>query len=152
MVDKERLRRDRDYEMALIAAGIIPHYLPLNERQLNSGATEDLKFKLAEKGVDVKLALDVLDLAHEDRFDIAVIITGDGDLVPLIRKVTSIGKQVLVAHFSIEPWDDTNGMHHRASRCSRALLDAASWSLNFNAIVTDNDWKNEVGGLFFKPK
>jgi len=55
------------------------------------------------------MALDVLDFAHDDRFDVAVLITGDGDFVPLVRKITSLGKQALLAHFEIQPWTDDRG-------------------------------------------
>jgi uncharacterized LabA/DUF88 family protein len=89
----DHLQKERDFEMALIRAGIVPHFLPVSEKEKPSSTEEDPKFALAQKGVDVQLALDVLDYAHEDRFDLAVLVTGDADFVPLVRKITSIGKQ-----------------------------------------------------------
>jgi hypothetical protein len=100
----------------------------------------------------VQFAIDVLDFAHEDRFDVAILITGDEDFVPLIRRITSLDKHALVAHFNIEPWTDTKGFKHRGTYVSRALLDAASWCLNFNQWVKDPDWKAEAKSLFFMPK
>ena len=89
---------------------------------------------------------------HEDRFDVAALVTGDGDFVPLVRMVTSLGKQAMIVHFDIPGWKDERGGLHKPTYCSRALVDAASWSLNLNQFVKDPDWKTEVKTLFFKPK
>jgi uncharacterized LabA/DUF88 family protein len=151
VADAEHLERERDFEMALISAGIIPHYLPVSEK-LRVGADPDTQaYKLAQKGVDVQLALDVLDFAHEDRFDVAVLITGDGDFVPLVRKITSIGKQALIAYFQIEQWVDSRKCTHNPTYASPFLINAASYSLNFNALMKDADWKIETKALFFQP-
>lgn len=151
VADAENLEKERDFEMALIGAGIVPHYLPVSEKLKFGSPSDSPAYILAQKGVDVQLALDVLDFAHEDRFDVAVLITGDADFVPLVRKITSIGKQALIAHFEIEAWTDSRGIPHRPSYASRALIDSASYSLNFNLLVRDTDWKMETKALFFQP-
>ncbi len=148
----DQLEKERDFEMALISAGIVPHYLALSEKVRPGSTPEDPEYILAQKGVDVKLALDVLDFAHEDRLDVAALITGDGDFVPLVRKITSLGKQAVIAHFDIPQWTDSRGVKHRASYASKALVEASSWSLNFNHFIKDRDWKAEVKTLFFKPR
>lgn len=147
----DHLEKERDFEMALIAAGIIPHYLPVSETPRLGVGPDDFKWQLAQKGVDVQLAIDVLDSAHQDRYDVAVLVTGDGDFVPLVRRVTSLNKQALIAHFEIEPWTDDRGIPHRGTYASRGLLDAASWTLNFNQWIKDPDWRTEAKALFFKP-
>ncbi len=53
-----------------------------------------------EKGIDLAIAIDMLDMAHRNCFDTAVLITGDGDFTPLIETVKMCGKQVEVAYFS----------------------------------------------------
>ena len=35
-----------------------------------------------EKGVDVKLAVDILDMAYQDKYDTAIIVSSDTDLIP----------------------------------------------------------------------
>ena len=147
-----QLEKDRDFEHALMDAGIVPHYLAVSEKTVASPDTEDLRWKIGQKGVDVQLALDVLDYAHEDRYDVAVLVTGDGDFVPLVRRITSLNKHVLWAYFNIDEWKDERGKLHRPTYASRDLIDAASWSLNFNQLVRDPDWKTYVKPLFFKPK
>jgi uncharacterized LabA/DUF88 family protein len=138
--------------LSLIEIGIIPHYLPVRETPKQGGSAQEIKYQLAQKGVDVELAIDVLDYAHENRYDVAVLITGDADFIPLVRRITSLNKQALIAYFEIPQWTDTSGISHRHTYASRALIDAASWSLNFNNLIKDPDWKTEVKSLFFKPK
>src|SRR3989344_570840 len=40
-----------------------------------------------EKGVDVRLALDLYSLAIENKYDKAILISSDSDLVPAVRMV-----------------------------------------------------------------
>ena len=148
VADAAHLERERDFEMALIGAGIVPHYLPLSEKPRTG---PDQAYELAQKGVDVQLALDVLDFAHEDRFDVAALVTGDGDFIPLVRKITAIGKHALIAYFDFEQWTDPRKMAHHATHASKALLDAASYALNLNALVQDAAWESETKTLFFQP-
>jgi hypothetical protein len=54
-----------------------------------------------EKGIDVRLALDVLDTAHRNEFDVAVIFSQDQDLselASLIRRVSELqGRWIKIA-------------------------------------------------------
>jgi len=56
------------------------------------------------KGVDIALAKDMLSGAFLNNFDVAVLIAGDGDYVPLVEEVKRLGKIVYVAFFA------TNGL------------------------------------------
>lgn len=47
-----------------------------------------------EKGVDVKLAVDMIRLAYEDQYDTAFLVSGDGDLVDAVELVKELGKKV----------------------------------------------------------
>jgi uncharacterized LabA/DUF88 family protein len=137
--------------MALIRAGIVPHYLPVRETAKVGASQDEARFTLVQKGVDVHFAVDVLDFAHLNRFDVAVLVAGDEDFVPLVRRVESLGKHVLLAHFSFDAWTDKNGQSHRATFTSRTLEDAASWSLDFNEFVKDPDRRAEASAMFFAP-
>ncbi|MCK4594013.1 NYN domain-containing protein [bacterium] len=48
---------------------------------------------LGEKGVDVKLAIDLIEL--KDIYDVAVILSGDQDYIPAVRKIKDYGKWVV---------------------------------------------------------
>ncbi len=51
------------------------------------------------KGVDIALARDLLSHAFHDNYDVAVLVAGDGDFVPLVEEVKRLGKVVYVAFF-----------------------------------------------------
>jgi uncharacterized LabA/DUF88 family protein len=47
-----------------------------------------------EKGVDVKIAVDLLVGAYENIYDTAILISSDTDLIPVIKKIKHLGKEV----------------------------------------------------------
>jgi len=47
-----------------------------------------------EKKVDINIAIDIISLAYENAYDTAVLVSGDGDFVPVVRKVKELGKNV----------------------------------------------------------
>ena len=51
------------------------------------------------KGVDIALTTDLLSNAYLDNYDVAVLVAGDGDYVPLVDEVKRIGKRVHVVFF-----------------------------------------------------
>lgn len=59
--------------------------------------------KIREKGVDVQIAIDLIIDAIEDRYDTALIVSSDTDLIPAIRYVRSRGKAVEYVGFSAKP-------------------------------------------------
>ena len=52
-----------------------------------------------EKGVDVALAIDLLALAWEDAYDMAIVFSGDADFVGAVEHVMRKGKNVEVLAF-----------------------------------------------------
>ena len=56
-----------------------------------------------EKGVDVQLAVDLLVGAYENKYDTAVLISSDTDLLPAIQKVIDLKKTVEYVGFSHKP-------------------------------------------------
>jgi len=56
-----------------------------------------------EKGVDVKMAVDMLVGAYENIYDTVILISSDTDLVPAIRKVKQKGKKIEYVGFAHEP-------------------------------------------------
>lgn len=53
-----------------------------------------------EKGVDVKIAIDLLVNAFKDNYDIAILISNDADFIPAIEEVQKIDKMVFYVGFS----------------------------------------------------
>jgi uncharacterized LabA/DUF88 family protein len=53
-----------------------------------------------EKGVDVKIAVDMLSMATKNLYDVAILVTGDGDFDKAIKEVKDLGKHVENAYFT----------------------------------------------------
>jgi uncharacterized protein (TIGR00288 family) len=56
-----------------------------------------------EKGVDVNIAVDLLVGAYENKYDIALLISSDTDLIPAILKIKSLGKKLQYIGFKHAP-------------------------------------------------
>jgi cold shock CspA family protein/uncharacterized LabA/DUF88 family protein len=84
----EKVQSERVFEDILMRENIVSHYLPL--RYAGEGNPGQ------EKGIDVWLALEAYELAIYKHFDILVLIAGDGDYVPLVRKLHTLGTQVML--------------------------------------------------------
>lgn len=52
---------------------------------------------MVEKAVDVNLAVDLVDLARNDKYDVAYLLSADGDFTPAVELVQSMGKKVFAA-------------------------------------------------------
>lgn len=52
-----------------------------------------------EKGIDIMLATDLLHFAWNDLYDVAILVSGDGDFAYALRVVKNMGKHVEVAYF-----------------------------------------------------
>ena len=60
---------------------------------------ENGTFKFEVKGDDIYLAVDLVSGAYENLYDTALIVSGDEDFVPAIRKVQKLGKKVENIYF-----------------------------------------------------
>lgn len=57
------------------------------------------KEKLGEKGVDVALALEMVEVARRQEVQKIFLFSGDSDLVPAVQKVQRMGKEVVVVSY-----------------------------------------------------
>jgi uncharacterized LabA/DUF88 family protein len=57
------------------------------------------KKRLQQKGVDTLIAVDMLSKAYENHYDIAMLISGDEDYVPVVDVVKNSGKRVYGVFF-----------------------------------------------------
>jgi len=135
---RDALYRERVFDEILMREGIITHYLPL------SGG--------GEKGIDVWLALEAFELAIYKRFDISVLIAGDGDYLPLIRKLNTLGTRVMVLGWDFA-YTDKNGVE-KTTRTAQTILDEATYPVLMSTVIDDRSRKSDplIENLFFKPK
>jgi uncharacterized LabA/DUF88 family protein len=130
--EERQLRSDRRLHHDLLHAGIEIKYLPMS-------ATH------REKGVDVALAIDALQIGLEGKIDIAVLVTGDADLVPLVRALMKNGIRVMAAYFEYEDGEDKSFINER-------LLSVCNYSVNINALEHDKEFKSAFKGMFRRPE
>lgn len=52
--------------------------------------------KVFQKGVDVQLAVDLVDFAHKNVYDLCVLLSGDIDLLESVKTAKAMGKQILI--------------------------------------------------------
>ena len=130
---EEQLRFDRNRYHDLLHAGIEPKYLPMSQAH-------------GEKGTDVALAVNALQVALDCQIDIAVLVTGDGDFVPLVRALNKQGIRVLAAYFDFA---DNNG---RKCFINERLLNCCNYSLEISALDKDREFKGSFKSLFRRPE
>lgn len=53
--------------------------------------------EIHEKGVDIQIAVDMLDHAHRGLADVQVLLSGDADFLPVVRHLKDAGRVVEVA-------------------------------------------------------
>ena len=126
---EKQLRGDRNRDHDLMHAGIEAKYVPMN-----AAATK-------EKGVDVALAVDAMQIALSEKIDVAVIVTGDGDFVPLVRAIMKQGVRVAIVHFEYEDEGDKTFISER-------LRVACNYALNVSDMERDRSKDALFRGLF----
>jgi len=88
----------------------------LPDLQLRLGRLEHRDGGVIEKGVDIYLAIDMLRYAYNDIYDIAILISSDGDFSEAVNAVKDLGKHVEYAHF------ETGISKHLMDCCDRHIL------------------------------
>ena len=66
-----------------------------------------------EKGVDVRIAVDMVVGAYENTFDTVILISSDTDLIPAVESVTKLKKEVEYVGLSNRP---SFGLIHKVSK------------------------------------
>lgn len=78
----------------------------LVRREVSCSACGDRHQRYQEKGVDMRIGVDMLALASKNMYDVAILVTGDGDLVEAVQAVKDLGKHVELATFRIGRSDE----------------------------------------------
>ena len=131
---RDVLMRERIFDDVLMRQGVTTHYMPLGLQ--------------GEKGIDVWLALEAYELAIYKNFDVSVIIAGDGDFVPLMRKLNTLGTRVMLLAWDFR-YTDQNG-HERETRTAQTLLEEVTYPVLMHQVIDDRAYRNDsvINGLF----
>ncbi|MBT3230769.1 NYN domain-containing protein [Candidatus Uhrbacteria bacterium] len=101
-------KRDTRITLFRALARIPKVHLHIHERVANGNSSQ-------ERGVDVDLAAHMTLLASTDQFDIAILVSGDQDFVPVVKLVRDIGKRVFIitgGHGAAQCYHDDNYFVH----------------------------------------
>jgi cold shock CspA family protein/uncharacterized LabA/DUF88 family protein len=135
----EKVQSERIFEDILMRENIVSHYLPIRYTE-NFGAQE--------KGIDVWLALEAYELAIYKHFDILVLIAGDGDYVPLVRKLHTLGTQVMLICWDFSYHNENGDIVE--TKTSRHLLSEVFFPVQMQQRIEQNN--NEYIRDLFVPE
>jgi cold shock CspA family protein/uncharacterized LabA/DUF88 family protein len=136
----EKVQSERVFEDILMRENIVTHYLPLKFNEYNYAQ---------EKGIDVWLALEAYELAIYKHFDILVLVAGDGDYVPLVRKLHTQGTQVMLISWDFSYHNESGDIVE--TRTSRQLQEEVFFSVPMHQRVDQNS-NDYVKNLFVPDK
>lgn len=136
----KQLYNDRVFDDVLMSVGVKTHYLPLRTRM---GRKE-------EKGIDVWLALEAYERALHYHLDVVVLVSSDGEYVPLIRKLHTLGVRVLVLNWEFDYLDESG--RQVSTRTSSDLLSEVTYALDADSLIREGLSMNNpvVEGLFMQ--
>lgn len=135
---QQKLYAERVFDDILMRERVVTHYLPISFR--------------GEKGVDVWLALEAFDLAVHNRFNFMVLIAGDGDFVPLVRKLNSLGIRVMVLGWDFKYVDESG--QERETVTSLRLFDESTYPVLMHSLIDDKCQQDTLlmRSLFVEPR
>jgi uncharacterized LabA/DUF88 family protein/cold shock CspA family protein len=108
----DKVQSERAFEDILMRENIVTHYLPLRFGQDNT---------MHEKGIDVWLALEAYEMALYKKFDIVALVVSDGDYVPLVRKLATIGVHVMLISWDFDYYNEEGNVEQ--TRTSQQLIE-----------------------------
>ena len=132
---------ERYFEDALTKEGVALHYLPLIRGNNN---------ELKEKGIDVSLALDAYKKASAKTFDVFVLIAGDGDYLPLVRELQSMGGIPIDVMLLSWDFECING---DVTMTSQDLLEEVKYPIQMASVIDDRlNLRNPIILGLFEPR
>jgi len=138
--DQDKLFSDRVFEDVLMRANVT-----LFQRHLRSRSDGGFE----EKGIDVWLALEAYEMASLKKYDVCVLVTGDGDFVPLVNKLNTLGSRVMLIawDFSYERDGRTYTTH-----AATELIDRVNYPIMMDTEIDARERRKDplIDGLFME--
>lgn len=123
---------ERVFDDILMWEGVKTHYLPVR----TAGGRRE------EKGIDVWMALEAYELTLLKKLDVVVLITSDGDYVPLVRKLNTVGTRVMVLAWDFEFVD--NDGNRVVTRTSQELIEEVTYPIAMHELLETRTRRNDV--------
>lgn len=116
---REKLYTERLFDDVLMGENVMTHYRPIQGNN--------------EVGIDVMLSLECFDHAMQGLFDIAVLVAGDSDFVPLVTKLNRLGVKVMLLGWNFEYTDEQNVIHQTTT--SMRLINEVTYPVAMHEIM-----------------
>lgn len=138
--EQDKLYSDRLFEDVLMRANVTMFQRHLRTRQ--DGGFE-------EKGIDVWLALEAYEMASLKKYDVCVLVTGDGDFVPLVNKLNTLGSRVMLI-----AWDFNYERDGRTyiTHAATELIDRVNYPIMMDTEIDARERRKDplIDGLFME--
>lgn len=130
-----KLYGERSFDDVLMRAGVTTHYFPRSPQG-------------EEKAVDVAFALEAFELAVYKRFNVLALLACDGDYLPLIRKLNTLGTRVLLLAWDFDTTDTAGSTH--STRVSQLLIDECTYVVQMHDVIDARTTKRDpiIDNLF----
>ncbi len=89
------------------------------------------------KRVDISLSTDMLSHAHRKNYDLAILVTGDEDYVPLMQAVAAEGRRIVL-------WTLTSGLSPALTRAADHVYDIGQILLQSERAILENTPDEDV--------
>lgn len=138
--DQDKLHSDRIFEDVLMRANVTMFQRHLRSR--SDGGFE-------EKGIDVWLALEAYEMASLKKYDVCVLVTGDGDFVPLVNKLNTLGSRVMLI-----AWDFSYEKDGRSyvTQAATELIDRVNYPIMMDTEIDARERRKDplIDGIFME--
>ena len=124
---------ERNFDDVLTREGVVAHFLPVSHG--------------SEKGANISLSLEAYEQMVHIGFDVVVLVACDGDYVPLVRKLNSLGARVMVIGWEYSYEDDNGG--HRQTMTSGRLMAEATYGIWMQDVINKQLYsQDKIDALF----
>ncbi|MDR2516904.1 MAG: NYN domain-containing protein [Spirochaetaceae bacterium] len=132
-----KVQSERTFEDILMRENIVTHYLPLRLGPNNI---------LHEKGIDVWLALEAYEMAIYKKFDIIVLVVCDGDYVPLVRKLNTLGTHIMLISWDFDYYSENGRIE--STRTAQQLIEEVYHPVQMREIIDNPNRDSFARNLF----
>jgi uncharacterized LabA/DUF88 family protein/cold shock CspA family protein len=139
-LDQDKLYSDRIFEDVLMKANVTLYQRHLRTR--HDGGFE-------EKGIDVWLALEAYEMASLKKYDVCVLVTGDGDFVPLVNKLNTLGSRVMLLGWEFQ--FEKDGRNY-TTQVATELIDHVNYPIMMLGQIDAKERRKDslIDGLFME--
>lgn len=132
----KQMVNERKLDDLFMYQGITQHHYPV---QYNPKTGQ-----MGDAIVSMYLTVDALQMASLDQYDGIVLLAGDSSYLPLLKKVNSIGKKVIIPVWDFEfETENDNGTNRNVTRTSQALVDESTYPIQMSDFVDLDTEDNE---------